>query len=191
MSPKSGSARAPLAVRVAMVVIAVVMAAAAAWAAINLYAAVSCNDAARTLEQNVSDASQDAADLEMLRIRQQQVDDQLDDMQLFSALLLPQIRHAVEGNLNTSRQLTQRTQEEIDRQQQGGTDDQQADQPIDGQDAEELLSGGGLTEEQRQRIEELLQSNQSSTPSESTETSEAEDSDATGDGNEQTEVKPW
>ena len=73
-------------------------------------------------------------------------------------------RHAVEGNLNTSRQLTQRTQEEIDRQQQGGTDDQQADQPIDGQDAEELLSGGGLTEEQRQRIEELLQSNQSSTP---------------------------
>ena len=191
MSPQSRSARAPLAVRVAMVVIAVVMAAATAWAAINLYAAVSCNDAARTLEQNVSDASQDAADLEMLRIRQQQVDDQLDDMQLFSALLLPQIRHAVEGNLNTSRQLTQRTQEEIDRQQQGGTDDQQADQPIDGQDAEELLSGGGLTEEQRQRIEELLQSNQSSTPSESTETSEAEDSDATGDGNEQTEVKPW
>ena len=174
MSPKSGNARAPLAVRVAMVVIAVVMAAATAWAAINLYAAVSCNDAARTL-----------------RIRQQQVDDQLDDMQLFSALLLPQIRHAVEGNLNTSRQLTQRTQDEIDRQQQGGTDDQQADQPIDGQDAEELLSGGGLTEEQRQRIEELLQSNQSSTPSESTETSEAEDSDATGDGNEQTEVKPW
>ena len=191
MSPQSRSARAPLAVRVAMVVIAVVMAAAAAWAAINLYAAVSCNDAARTLEQNVSDASQDAADLEMLRIRQQQVDDQLDDMQLFSALLLPQIRHAVEGNLNTSRQLTQRTQEEIDRQQQGGTDDQQADQPIDGQDAEELLSGGGLTEDQRQRIEELLQSNQASTPSESTETSEAEGSDATGDGNEQTEVKPW
>lgn len=191
MSPQSRSARAPLAVRVSMVVIAVVMAAAAAWAAINLYAAVSCNDAARTLEQNVSDASQDAADLEMLRIRQQQVDDQLDDMQLFSALLLPQIRHAVEGNLDTSRQLTQRTQEEIDRQQQGGTDDQQADQPIDGQDAEELLSGVGLTEEQRQRIEELLQSNQSSTPSESTETSEAEDSDATGDGNERTEVKPW
>lgn len=191
MSPQSGNARAPLAVRVAMVVIAVVMAAAAAWAAINLYAAVFCNDAARTLEQNVSDASQDAADLEMLRIRQQQVDDQLDDVNMFSALLLPQIRHAVEGNLNTSRQLTQRTQEEIDRQQQGGTDDQQADQPIDGQDAEELLSGGGLTEEQRQRIEELLQSNQSSTPSESTETSEAEDSDATGDGNEQAEVKPW
>ena len=191
MGRQTRGARAPLAVRVAMVVIAVVMAAAAAWAAINLYAAVSCNDAARTLEQNVSDASQDAADLEMLRIRQQQVDDQLDDMQLFSALLLPQIRHAVEGNLDTSRQLTQRTQEEIDRQQQGGTDDQQADQPIDGQDAEELLSGGGLTEEQRQRIEELLQSNQSSTPSESTETSEAEGSDATGDGNEQTEVKPW
>ena len=109
MSPKPGNARAPLAVRVAMVVISVVMAAATAWAAINLYSAVSCNDAARTLEQNVSDASQDAADLEMLRIRQQQVDDQLDDMQLFSALLLPQIRHAVEGNLNTSRQLTQRT----------------------------------------------------------------------------------
>lgn len=190
MSPQSRSARAPLAVRVSMVVIAVVMAAAAAWTAINLYAAVSCNDAARTLEQNVSDASQDAADLEMLRIRQQQVDDQLDDMQLFSALLLPQIRHAVEGNLDTSRQLTQRTQEEIDRQQQGGTDDQQAES-IDGRDAEELLSGGGLTEEQRQRIEELLQSNQSSTPSESTETSEAEDSDATGDGNERTEVKPW
>ena len=39
MSPKSGNARAPLAVRVAMVVIAVVMAAATAWAAINLYAA--------------------------------------------------------------------------------------------------------------------------------------------------------
>ena len=33
MSPKSGNARAPLAVRVAMVVIAVVMAAATAWAA--------------------------------------------------------------------------------------------------------------------------------------------------------------
>ena len=40
MSPKSGNARAPLAVRVAMVVIAVVMAAATAWAAINLYSAV-------------------------------------------------------------------------------------------------------------------------------------------------------
>ena len=143
------------------------------------------------LAERWSVAFSDHKGLAMLRIRQQQVDDQLDDMQLFSALLLPQIRHAVEGNLNTSRQLTQRTQEEIDRQQQGGTDDQQADQPIDGQDAEELLSGGGLTEEQRQRIEELLQSNQSSTPSESTETSEAEDSDATGDGNEQTEVKPW
>lgn len=190
MSSQPADARAPFAVRAAMVVIAVITAVVAVLAAINLYAVVSCNDASRALSENLTAAADDATDLEMLRIRQQQVDDQLDGVGALSSLLLPQVRQSVETNLNASQQLTQRTVKEIERQQQGDSATASTGQPLEGQDAEDALSGGGLTADQRQRIEELLQANQASTPSESTDGEDSDGGQTDGD-TQSTEVKPW
>ena len=183
-------ARAPLPMRVALIVLAVAVACLAALTVVNLSAAVLHDEATQALERNVADAADDTSNLEMLRIRQQQVDAQFEDAGRYGMALLPALRSSIETNAAVSQVLTQRIQEELDRQQQGDTDTtDSSDTQEDGTASE----GGGLTEEQRRRVEELLQSNQSSTPAESSGT-DPQDGDSAngGDGGESTvESKPW
>ena len=184
-------ARAPLPLRVTLIVLAVVVACVAALTVVNLSAAVLHDEATQALERNVADAADDTSNLEMLRIRQQQVDAQFEDAGRYGMVLLPALRSSIETNAAVSQVLTQRIQEELDRQQQGD-----ADTGTDSSDSSEggtTSEGGGLTEEQRRRVEELLQSNQSSTPAESSGTDPQDGNSANGgDGGESTvESKPW
>lgn len=183
-------ARAPLPMRVALIVLAVAVACLAALTVVNLSAAVLHDEATQALERNVAEAADDTSNLEMLRIRQQQVDAQFEDAGRYGMALLPALRSSIETNAAVSQALTQRIQEELDRQQQGDADTtDSSDLQEDGTASE----GGGLTEEQRRRVEELLQSNQSSTPAESSGTDPQDGNSANGgNGGESTvESKPW
>lgn len=176
-------ARAPFAVRAALIASAVILMLAAAWICVNLFAVTSYNEATAALHENVEAVTDDAADLDLLLVRQQQVDAQFDQAAGASPVLLPQVREPITANAQVSRQLTQRIQEAIDTQHQGNESDGSA---ADGQSVQDVLESEGLTEEQRQRIEELLESNQSSTPSDS-----EQDGDSTGTDKQSSEVKPW
>lgn len=183
-------ARAPLPMRVALIVLAVAVACLAALTVVNLSAAVLHDEATQALERNVADAADDTSNLEMLRIRQEQVDAQFEDAGRYGMVLLPALRSSIETNAAVSQVLTQRIQEELDRQQQGDADTTDSSDP---QEDGTTSEGGGLTEEQRRRVEELLQSNQSSTPAESSGT-DPQDGDSAngGDSGESTvESKPW
>ena len=183
-------ARAPLPMRVALIVLAVAVACLAALTVVNLSAAVLHDEATQALERNVAEAADDTSNLEMLRIRQQQVDAQFEDAGRYGMALLPALQSSIETNAAVSQALTQRIQEELDRQQQGDADTTDSSDPQEDGTASE---GGGLTEEQRRRVEELLQSNQSSTPAESSGTDPQDGNSANGgDGGESTvESKPW
>lgn len=183
-------ARAPLPMRVALIVLAVAVACLAALTVVNLSAAVLHDEATQALERNVADAADDTSNLEMLRIRQEQVDAQFEDAGRYGMALLPALRSSIETNAAVSQALTQRIQEELDRQQQGDADTTDSSDP---QEDGTTSEGGGLTEEQRRHVEELLQSNQSSTPAESSGT-DPQDGDSAngGDSGESTvESKPW
>ncbi|HJE20764.1 MAG TPA: DUF6466 family protein, partial [Bifidobacterium pullorum] len=144
-------ARAPLPMRVALIVLAVAVACLAALTVVNLSAAVLHDEATQALERNVAEAADDTSNLEMLRIRQQQVDAQFEDAGRYGMALLPALRSSIETNAAVSQALTQRIQEELDRQQQGDADTTDSSDPSEGGTASE---GGGLTEEQRRRVEE-------------------------------------
>lgn len=183
--PKAGTARAPLAARVAMAVAAALLLAAAGVATANLYAVYTYNQATASLNANIEAAADESTDLQMLRTRQQQTDAQFEDAGAPGFLLLPQVRSAIDGNAAASRRLTERTTREIERQQDG---DAAAVQGVDGDGRDGGASrGGGLTDEQRRQVEELLQANQPSTPSESTE----QGGQTTDDDGDDGTVKPW
>lgn len=186
MSARTRS-RAPIAVRVALIVVAVFALAAAILAGINLYVVTAYNEATQTLSDNMSEATDEATDLEMLRNKQHQLDARFADITALSAIQLPEIRKSVEANADVSRTLTQRIQEEIEHQR-NGDDNAPSNQSDSEQDTQSLLDSAGLTDEQRQRIEALLQANQ---PSTSSNADESESSQDDTDNNSQQDTKPW
>ncbi|WP_236022553.1 DUF6466 family protein [Bifidobacterium phasiani] len=185
------TARAPLAVRIALAVAAALLLAAAAVAAVNLYAVYTFNQATASLNANIAAASDDATDLQMLQIRQQQTDAQFEDAGAFGFLLLPQVRSDIEHNAAASSLLTERTIQEVELQHDGGDSADAAAVGVeDAGRGDDAKQGGGLTEEQRRQVEELLQANQPATSDQSA-TDDGQSAD-NGDGDEQTSTtKPW
>lgn len=180
--------RSPLVVRIALAVAAFVLVVIAGICAINLYAITSYNAATQALNTNLKSASKTGTDLDVLRTQQQQADAQFEDAQTFDFLLLPDIKEAIHTNSNVSQTLTTRTQREIVQLK------KQAERTTlgdgnDEQDSDTTKQGGGLTEEQRAKIEELLKSNEQSTPSQDVQG----DGDGTADAGTSTDatVKPW
>ncbi|OZG62294.1 cell surface protein [Bifidobacterium lemurum] len=188
-SQAARTSRAPLGVRIALIAAAVVLAAAACVAAVNLAAVLTFNAATRSLQENLASASEETVDYDTLSALQEQTDAQFDEANTFRPLLLSQIREAIDANRETSYALTVHAREQLDQQQNGSSDD---DTDSSDQDSTDTKQGGGLTEEQRAQVEELLQSNQ---PSSGTQDSDASDSDGSSDetgGTTGTQTaKPW
>lgn len=187
-------ARAPLAVRVALVLLAVAALAVAGVAGVNLHAVIRFNQATASLNENLSAASKDGADLDALGAGQQQTDAQFSDAGALGFLLLPQVRRSISHNAEVSTRLTDRTVKELAKQK-DGTDADQASDP-DRTDAGAAATGSsgsakqgdGLTEQQRRQVEELLKANQQSTPSDSV-TKQQKDTGDKDTGS--TTAKPW
>lgn len=156
--PVRRKARAPLGARVALGVIAAFALLGSGMAGVNLAAVGTFNQATTSLEANIKTADEPTVDLDELKVRQQQTDAQFADAGALSPVLLPRIRQAIDVNAEVSRTLTERTEQRIAERDKAADKDQQADAG-----KESAKQGGGLTAEQRAKVEELLKSNQQST----------------------------
>ena len=178
--------RASLAVRITLVVLAVValcMAAVTGW---NLLAVTRFNQATAALNLNLASASKEDADLDALSAAQQQTDAQFQNAGTFGFLLPPQLRQSIETNAEVSRQLSERTRQQIV-EQKGLAQSNGEQTTSDNTENADAKSGGALSDEQKKQVEDLLKANQQSTPSDSTEQNDENNSDTK---NNQT-PKPW
>lgn len=190
---RRGKARAPLAVRAVLGALAALALALALVAGANMVGRSSLSAATDSLRTNIAQAGQEDVDLSVLAARQRQLDAQFADASAMDWLLLPSLREAIASNAAVSRTLSERIDEEISRQE--GRDTDQTDKGRDGGDTDDSAQNGtkGLSEEQRQQVEDLLKANQSSgsanqpTGGDTSETGNQIPGSTTGDQN----VKPW
>lgn len=190
-TPSSRRARASLPVRVTLIAAAVVMIVIAALAVVNLIAANQYNQATQSLTENIKASQSQTPDLDKLGTQQQQTDAQFQDAASAGALLLPQLREAIAHNSAVSERLTKRISKKIKAAQDpqdssAGTQDESSQNSTGKQ-----KSGSSLTEEQRRKVEELLQQNtQSTTPESNAESSKGSTADQDSDSSS-AQTKPW
>lgn len=181
--------RAPLPVRIILVVVAVLFTVACAFAAVNLASLSQYNQATKTLNANIQQAKEQNADLNTLLVSQQQTDAQFDEANALRSVLLPALREAIDGNAELSSTLTTRIQAQVEAQSEAANaSDSSAE---DQSDADANKSG--LTDAQKQQVEELLRNNQTAAnDGETTDTSTSKDAssdDSTQNSSDQ--AKPW
>ena len=181
-------ARASLAIRVIMAIVAVAALVFAVLAGLNISASTRFNQATASLNRNLKQATQDDADLDALNASQQQTDAQFEDAARLSIALLPQLRQAIAANAAVSAELTKRIGQELAAQQGTDTNNGNSSNEPEGATTKDSKNsnGSGLTDEQKKQVEELLKANQQSTdtnPSTNTQTDKA--------NKKQQTAKPW
>ena len=188
-----GNARGPLGVRIALVVASLMLAAVAAVAVVNLAATMRFNQATASLTANIKAAQDPSTDVDTLSARQQQTDAQFAEAGRMRALLMPQVRDAIDANTAISSQLTTITLKQVQMQQNGTGD---ASDATNGQNtsgssnSRNRKQSDGLTEEQRKKVEELMKANQQAAEDQSATTTNKTEQQATqnkGTG----ATKPW
>lgn len=191
MSGEPIRARASLATRIALSVMAALLVVAALWAVTNLAAVNNYNQATKSLQENIKTSQNDDADLNKLYTRQQQTDDQFDEARSMRTLLLPQVRESIDRNSRISNRLTKRIFKKIKAekgdQSASGTDTGSADDALAGSSSGK---SGKLSDEQRQKVEDLLAQNAQSTQSDA----DSNDSGSAANQNsnkESSQTKPW
>lgn len=187
-----GNARGPLGVRIALVVAALMLAAVAAVAVVNLAATMRFNQATASLTANIKAAQDPSTDVDTLSARQQQTDAQFAEAGRMRALLMPQVRDAIDANTAVSSQLTTITLKQAQLQQDGaGASDATNGQTASGTSgSRNRKQSDGLTEEQRKKVEELMKANQQAAEDQSAMTTNKTEQQATqnkGTG----ATKPW
>ena len=183
----SVKAKAPLAVRIALVALAVVLLFVSLLAVVNLTAMGNYNQATQRLNENIKLVQQEDADLDKQYASQQQTDAQFEDAGAFRALLLPSLREGIDYNSNISSQLTKLMEQQL-----SAIDEQSsADTTQDsiGGTAESGTAGGSLSDEQLKKVEELLKQNASSTQSDGSD--DPSGSATTGNESDSSQAKPW
>lgn len=110
------------------------------------------------LNGNLKAASKDDADLSTLSALQQKADARFADAAAWSALLLPQVKNVIDTNASVSATLTERINAQLQKQQNTETSNAQTAPGSDGN----AKQSGGLTQEQRKQVDDLLKSNQQS-----------------------------
>ncbi|TPF93521.1 cell surface protein [Bifidobacterium sp. UTBIF-78] len=168
------------------------LAAVAAVAVVNLAATMRFNQATASLTANIKAAQDPSTDVDTLSARQQQTDAQFAEAGRMRALLMPQVRDAIDANTAVSSQLTTITLKQAQLQQDGAG----ASDATNGQTASGTSGSGnrkqsdGLTEEQRKKVEELMKANQQAAEDQSATTTNKTEQQATqnkGTG----ATKPW
>ncbi|KFI93006.1 cell surface elastin binding protein EbpS [Bifidobacterium saguini DSM 23967] len=180
-------ARVPLGVRIALIVTAVLLLAAAGVTAVNLSAVLAFNQATASLSANLKAAQDTSTDVTTLNAQQQQTDAQFAEAGQMRAVLLPQIRDAIDTNASISSKLTKITLKQAEVQQNGESSQAEAAQQSGSSSKSNAKKGGALTEEQKKQVEELMKANQQSTDTQSNTKSEQKTSQNKGNGT----TKPW
>lgn len=183
----SVKAKAPLAVRIALIALAMVLLAVGLLAMVNLTAMGNYNQATQRLSENIKLVQQESADLDKQYASQQQTDAQFEDAGAFGVLLLPGLREDIDYNSAISRQLTKLMEKQLN-----AADDQSSTDATEdsaGGTVESGTAGGSLTDEQLQKVEELLKQNTSSTQSDGND--ESSGSATTGNEGGSSQAKPW
>ncbi len=188
MSKKTSvKAKAPLAVRIVLIALAMVLLAVGLLAMVNLTAMGNYNQATQRLSENIKLVQQESADLDKQYASQQQTDAQFEDAGAFGVLLLPGLREDIDYNSDISRQLTKLMEKQLN-----AADDQSSTDATEdsaGGTVESGTAGGSLTDEQLQKVEELLKQNTSSTQSDGND--ESSGSATTGNEGVSSQAKPW
>ena len=153
-------ARASLPVRIIIAVIAAISIAVGALAIVNLASVSNYNQATNSLNANIKASQQQDADFDKLQTQQQQTDAQFREAGAAGALLLPNVRSSIEHNAAVSARLTESIRKKIQSMQDSGKSDTgiaiEGEQSVtDGNQG----NGSTLTDEQRQKVEELLAQN--------------------------------
>lgn len=185
-------ARASLPVRIIIAVIAAISIAVGALAIVNLASVSNYNQATNSLNANIANikaSQQQDADFDKLQTQQQQTDAQFREAGAAGALLLPNVRSSIEHNAAVSARLTESIRKKIQSMQDSGKSDTgtaiEGEQSItDGNQG----NGSTLTDEQRQKVEELLAQNAQSTQSDSNDSGSAAKQDSDGTSSP---AKPW
>lgn len=183
----SVKAKAPLAVRIVLIALAMVLLAVGLLAMVNLTAMGNYNQATQRLSENIKLVQQESADLDKQYASQQQTDAQFEDAGAFGVLLLPGLREDIDYNSDISRQLTKLMEKQLN-----AADDQSSTDATEdsaGGTVESGTAGGSLTDEQLQKVEELLKQNTSSTQSDGND--ESSGSATTGNEGVSSQAKPW
>ena len=171
------TARASLPVRIAIAVIAAISVIVGVLGIVNLASVSNYNQATDSLNANIK-ASQ-----------QQQTDAQFHEAGAAGMLLLPNVRTSIEHNAEVSAKLTESIRKKIEEMQHA--DGTEADTAIEGGQSVTdggQGNGGTLTDEQRQKVEELLAQNAQSAQSDSDDSGSA----AKQDSNQTSSpAKPW
>lgn len=184
------SARMPLAARILLVAVAILLVAVAAMAGVNLSATAKFNQATTSLNANIKAAQDGTSDVNTVKAQQQQTDAQFEEAGRLRALLLPQVKDAIDANASVSSQLTKIMLKRAEAQQNGTEESQdQAAQAEQSQSSSsKAAKNGGLTDEQKRQVEELMKANQQSTDTQSNTTkSEQQATKNKGTGTS----KPW
>ena len=163
------NARLPFGARIALAIAAAVLVLIAGVAGANLSATVTFNRATASLKANIKAAQDESTDMDTLNAQQQQTDAQFAEANSMRAVLLPQIKDAIDANAAASAQLTKITLQQVEAQR-NGTDAQNS------------------TDEQKKQVEELMKANQQSTDTQAnTDTSNQKAEQNAGSG----ASKPW
>ncbi|RSX53132.1 cell surface protein [Bifidobacterium goeldii] len=184
------TARAGLPARICIGVLAVCCLCGGVIAAVNLTSVNTFNQATQQLTRNLKTLDDASADLDALAAKQQQVDAQFADASSPAVLLLPQVKQSIATNAAISQELTADIAARL-REQRGDTSATAANTSSANTDSADSKSHDGLTQEQRDKVDELLKANQQSTPSGSSPSSTKSDS-ASNTKNSGTQTpKPW
>lgn len=183
------TARAPLFVRIVLILVACVIFAATLATMVNIHAAGTYNQASQSLGSNLKAAAKDSADLNELKASQQQNDAQFSDAQRFSYLLLPHIANSVKSNAESSRKLSSLINAALTAQNNahGGTSSSDASGASSSSASSTPQSS--LNAEQRKKVAELLKQNQELEQSNAS--SSASTSSATPSHSSSSTTKAW
>lgn len=175
--------------RIIAIVLAVALALACAWTGINVLAVRSYDAATVSLARNLEAATKDDADLDRLSAAQQQTDAQFADAGMLRVVLLPSIGGPIDANTEVSRQLTAMIAAALAAQR-GDSEDgtgQNGSGQGNGQNGQQQ-NERGLSEEQQQKVDELIRQNQQLQAASPTPSASGTTSSAPG---EQSTAKPW
>ena len=182
-------AKCPLWARIVLACGAVLLLLVAGVAAVNLSASITFNQATASLNANIKAAQDESTDITTLKAQQQQTDAQFREAGAAGMLLLPNVRTSIEHNAEVSAKLTESIRKKIGEMQHA--DGTEADTAIEGGQSVTdggQGNGGTLTDEQRQKVEELLAQNAQSAQSDSDDSGSA----AKQDSNQTSSpAKPW
>ena len=182
-------AKCPLWARIVLACGAVLLLLVAGVAAVNLSASITFNQATASLNANIKAAQDESTDITTLKAQQQQTDAQFREAGAAGMLLLPNVRTSIEHNAEVSAKLTESIRKKIGEMQHA--DGTEADTVIEGGQSVTdggQGNGGTLTDEQRQKVEELLAQNAQSAQSDSDDSGSA----AKQDSNQTSSpAKPW